>query len=146
MNVLIIHHLETVWANGFKRFGTTVELVAYNILEHLQNKSYDKVILTRFEDNKLEDFHYEFGFSEFINEVCEYAYGWEKDMFAKKSEFCKGGSHSEVVWLAPFLKTLKKQKAIVDLCGAFDGECIEDMEIALDFLKIKYNRLNHLII
>ena len=34
----------------------------------------------------------------------------------------------------------------VYLAGAFDGECIEDMEIALNALKIKFHRVEDLIV
>lgn len=149
MRVLLIHHFETMWERGLKLFGYTFQQVGEMLLEHLGSHSYDRVILTRFDSNHLEDEHFDLGIDQYVDSVYEYAYGWEPSMFDPEEEgekWVKGGFHSEAVYLADFLHELAYSNANVDLCGAFDGECIEDMEIALTALSIPFNRLNHLIV
>ena len=148
MKTIIIHHLETMWTWGLKKAGTSFEEVSHNVLLHLLDNEYDRVILTRFEDNRLEDAHYEAGLGEFIDIVEDYAYGWEEGSIDGQlgTDWTEGGSHSEIVLLTEWMHELKTLGSAVDLCGAFDGECIEDMEIALSSLGIDFNRLNHLIV
>ena len=79
MKVLIIHHLETMWESGLREHGTSFEEQIELVAEHLEQVEYDWVILTRFEDWKLEPEHYLI--ANFISEIHPYAYGWEKDSF-----------------------------------------------------------------
>ena len=55
-----------------------------------------------------------------------------------------GGNHSQVVEVPEWLSKLTGHE--VSLCGAFRGECIEDMEIALSAANVTFNLLNNLII
>lgn len=144
MKVLIIHHLESTWEYGYQKQGTSLEELVEKFRRHLARAKYDRVILTRFEDNRLEPEHYPI--SDYIDIVHEYDYGWTPEMFRDPSEYCEGGYHSEVVWLADWLKDLKHKRATVCIGGAFDGECIEDLEVALRHLKIPYKRLDNLIV
>ena len=142
MKVLILHHVESMWNESLKNYGTHIDQVVYDIYEHLQENNYDKVILNRFDDWKLEECHNPI--SDYIDDINIYAYGWEEDMFENESQYCEGGSHSMVVEIADWMHKLKG--CDVDICGAFDGECIEDLEIALEHLGISYNRIENLII
>lgn len=145
MKVLIIHHLETMWESGLRNNGTSFEEQIELIFEHLKEEEYDKVILTRFEDWTLEPEHYLI--ANFISVVHPYAYGWERDSFEGQKEgvdWVEGGYHSDAVLLEDWMKELKGNE--VEICGAFDGECIEDLEIALSACKVEYNRINRLIV
>ena len=147
MRTLIIHHLETIWKAGYERFGVTFEIMAEKVVDYLREHEYDQIILTRFEDDRLEDEHHYTGLSEFIHQVFTYAYGWcQEDVLDDEDDenWTEGGYHSEYVYLAPWMRTLAGCK--VDICGAFDGECIEDLEIALEALEIPFNRIEELII
>ena len=53
-----------------------------------------------------------------------------------------GGNHSEVVIVPEWMENLKGE---VFICGAFDGECIEDLEIALKGANKEFKRVEHLI-
>lgn len=148
MKVLIIHHLETMWNTAMRlNFGTSFEREAEKVREHLEENDYDKVILTRFEEPELEYEHYETGVADYISDVYDYAYGWERDEDNGEEgrDWTEGGNHSPIVKLEPWMHELKQRGATVDLCGAFDGECIEDMEIALTAVGIPFTRLEHLI-
>jgi hypothetical protein len=143
MRTLIIHHVESCWNQALISRGTSIEEQIDNLFEHLNEHEYDRVILTRFEGNRLEPEHA--FIADFISEVHEYAYGWERDMFTEEQShmYCDGGTHSEVVMIDDWMHTLSDE---VHLCGAFDGECIEDMEIALRFLGVNFKRLEKLIV
>lgn len=148
--VLIIHHLEECWSRGFGMHGTSFHNEAEKILDHLRETEYDQVILTRFEDHRLGEEHYDSGIAEYITDVQVYAYGWEheesKQLGRKGVNWAPSGGHSEIVLLEEWMRVLKRRKAEVFLCGAFDGECIEDMEVALDAVGVSYQRLNRLIV
>lgn len=149
MKVLIAHHLETCWDGGLRMYGKRFDVEANKLREHLEENEYDRVILTRFEGGELEDAHYDAGLHRHIDEVHEYAYGWEADQLVPYGEegvdWTEGGQHSEVVMLTDWMHELRQRNAKVDLCGAFDGQCVEDMEIALDAVGVPVNRLEHLI-
>lgn len=147
MRVLIIHHLEKMWESGYKKLGTTFEEQAELVVRHLEDMEYDRVILTRFENHELGEEHWEI--AEYVDEVQVYAYGWERDMveqdcFPSDQKWVDGGHHSEIVLIDEWMERLRGHE--VSLCGAFDGECIEDMEYALEGANVQFNRINELIV
>ncbi len=146
MRVLIIHHLEKCWESGYCGFGLSFERLQEKFVEFLQENSFDRIILTRFEDWKAtpEDGYFP-EFLEFISEVRDYAYGWDKECTKGNEErFCVGGTHSDFVLIDDWM--LKLRGCDVTISGAFDGECVEDLEIALSHLGIEYKREENLII
>lgn len=148
MRVLIIHHLEPMWESGHAQFGDTFESLSERFVDHLLENEYDNVILTQFEHWEPQNEHVLTGIAQFVNQWEEYSYGWHLDSFGDYAEpgidFCKGGYHSEAVALDPWLKNLKGSEVYIS--GAFDGECIDDLETALEFLKIPYHRIEDLIL
>ena len=140
-NTLIIHHLESMWGPALKRFGTSFEEMLEKTALFLNKNTYNQVILTRFEDDTLEGLHYDYGLSDFITKVESYSYGWEEDS-QPAEDFTDGGRHSEKVYLPKWMRDLKN----TDICGAFDGECLDDLETALTALNIPYNRIEELIV
>ena len=60
------------------------------------------------------------------------------------TKICKGGFHSQVVIIEPWIEALKGHD--VFLCGAFEGECIEDMEVVLRFSDVTFTKVYSLII
>lgn len=161
MKVLIMHHVEPMWESSLSSIaGLTFDQYLENIADHVFVNDYDRVILTRFEDHKAEPGIY-WGLTDYISQVETYDYGWSLDMLEVsdledlepvgelyKSEYgqlwCKGGNHSEIVWVADWMLELKHDD--VYICGAFDGECIEDLEIALEAAEVKFNRIESLIV
>lgn len=146
MKILVIHHLESEWEHGYNRMGTSFEELAEKVIDHLEENDYDRVILTRFENHQLGDEHYLSGLSEWIDQVEVYGYGWERSMIEDypETKWVEGGSHSEIVLIEEWIEQLVRHE--VSLCGAFDGECIEDMEIALGGVDVPFNRINSLIV
>jgi hypothetical protein len=138
---LIIHHLEPCWEDGYKRYGTCFENLLERFAHHLEENHYDRIILTRFEGGKLDDSHWPL--FEYVDEVHEYAYGWEEqELLDWPDRFCVGGTHSEAVLLEDWMKI----DGEVYISGAFDGECVEDLEIALRHLGIDFKRVEELIV
>lgn len=143
MSVLIIHHVESMWKETMlKSFGVDLDHFISKLAAYLEENHYTQIILTCFEEWKLGDEHWPI--AEHVNHVYDYAYGWEADMFQDESEYCDGGNHSSVVHITDWMRDLPKQN--VTICGAFDGECIEDLEIALGHLDVKFDRLEEFII
>lgn len=165
--VLIIHHLEPEWSEAYMRVGgITFEKLCKKTAKHIKKSDYSRVILTQFNPIGLhESYPYEPLIGK-IDEIHEYGYGWELESFnfiemdaetvAESLEngelvcdqhgqyLTKGGYHSQVVLVDDWMFELAGHE--VDLCGAFDGECIEDMEIALAAAGVSFNRISKLII
>ncbi len=142
MKTLIIHHLESIWDDGYRKMsGVSFEELVWKFLDHLETFHYDRVILTRFESCGLEPEHEPI--SHYITDVFEYAYGWEAEELENYPDrFCEGGTHSEAVLIEDWMKI----DGEVFISGAFDGECIEDLEIALSHLEDPFKRIEELII
>lgn len=167
MKTLIIHHLEPMWNEGYRTHGTSFEKLLEKFYNYLEENSFDRVILTRFEDRKLDDsycFYCEKNddyceLSKFIDKVHNYDYGWDKDSIfdgelpEPKEEgfyvnewgnvYCDGGVHSEIVWIPDWIQGLQGD---IFISGAFDGECIDDLETALEALNKTFHRINELIV
>lgn len=145
MNVLIIHHLQPMWSDGLKKnHGLTSEQVMRRMAKFLRKTDYDKVILTQFDHWKPDYEHIETGLADLVDEWVEYGYGWDKNDFEQHPEiFAKGNIHSEYVLIAEWMRNLKGHS--VTICGAFDSECIDDLQTALEHLEIEYQRLEEFI-
>lgn len=149
MKVIILHHLEPCWDEGLRRMGTSFEELAVKVIEHLEENDYNRVILTRFEDNRLNEEHHIVGLGGYVDQIYDYGYGWERSMindgcFYDSQKWVDGGNHSEIVLIDEWMEELKRDE--VYLCGAFDGECIEDMEIALSGADVEFSRIEKLIV
>ena len=150
--VLIIHHLEEMWNSGYKKFGNTnFDELKERFYNFAFENNFDRIILTKFEFSsypyiKSNKFWEEYQFlGELITDCFEYQYGWDKESLIKSgTEFCDGGNHSEVVLIEDWMKQLSNDEVFIS--GAFNNECIEDLEIALGFLKIDFKRVESLII
>lgn len=146
---LILHHFEPMWDKGLRAKGIRggFEQFQDRVIEYLIDNDGEQrpLIITRLESQKLdlehaEWFHY---YNRLL--VREYAFGWS--LSARESdndnEYIEGGQHSELVLIADWMRLLPKK---VEIAGCFDGECIEDLEIALRHLEIEYHRVNELIV
>ena len=146
--VLIMHHIETMWESALRSHGTSLDEVVEKLHNHLESNDYDQVIMTRFESNDFEPETQILGQWAIVE---EYGYGWCLDSFVDDIEmdelpddYVEGGNHSEIVYVPEWVKNLRH--SVVHLSGAFRGECLEDMEIALDSTGAKWEYLNHLCV
>lgn len=148
MRTIIIHHLQMMWETSLLKTGTSFEEMIIKVYEHLQEQQYDRVIVTNFEANANLDPDQEL-LKEFDPEVYDYMYGWQREEIEEQgdrvegTDFCEGGMHSEIVMIDEWMRELEGK---IYLCGAFDGECIEDMEIALHGAGKEFKRINELIV
>lgn len=160
MKTLIIHHLQPMWNQGLIGFGTSFDEELMKVLDHLDSEYYDKVIVTNFEgtteleEEQLPILDYTYP------QVEDYGYGWDYDSvdFTERqiqsieagglvvceygNHWVQGGNHSTIVYVPEWMMELQGE---VYICGAFDGECIEDLEIALTGAGKEFNRINELI-
>lgn len=171
VSVLIVHHLEPHWEPDYKKYSSNL-WDFYTLCEatakHIRRKKYDHVILTQFQHTPLTDHPAYYPLFNKIHAQYEYGYGWDVydtaqdpspeniDKLYDRLErdghlidwngtiWARGGAHSEVVLIDNWMQALPKRD--VSICGAFDGSCVEDLEHALQFLKIEYNRVEELII
>lgn len=108
------------------------------------------VVLTQFEEWKPASEHYLSGIADLVTDWHEYGYGWEKESMNHGDvwgvDWCIGKTHSEVVWIPQWLWDIKNSREEVLLCGVFDGECIQDMEVALSHCDIPYKRWERFIV
>lgn len=144
MKTLIIHHLEPCWEAGYRSHGTSIEEQVENFRKHLRRRAYYRVILTRFDECRLDETHAPI--ANYITQVEQYSYGWDdSDVRADNSHiWCDGGVHSKFVLIANWMRTLGPNN--VWISGGFDGECLDDLEVALTHLNVKYSRIPQLIV
>lgn len=141
---MILHHFEPIWESALKQMsGLSFYDYQEKVIKYLDNNHFDKLIITCFEAFKLTDEHFDY-FHERAR-VETYDYGWTQEMADDNPNetWVKGGNHSEVVWVPKWLKNLKYND--VAIAGCFDGECIEDLEIALESQDISFKRVENLI-
>lgn len=145
MKILIAHHVESMWKETLNKKGVCIYELIEKIAHFCEENQVDKIVLTRFEDWDMEEIHYPF--QKFNCQVKDYAYGWDMESTwncNEETEWAEGGNHSEFVLIEDWMYDLKGNE--VFLAGCFDGECIEDMEIALNHCEIEFKRVNSLII
>lgn len=169
MKVLIVHHLEPEWATHYPKChpqGWEFYDFSEAVANHIVKENYDQVILTQFTYTRLYDCAEYFPLYDKITVQYEYGYGWDMNdarldgrsfegAYKQLDEmgyvigddgrtWARGGAHSELVLIDDWMETLPKNN--VHICGAFDGQCIEDLEKALEHLEIKYERIEELIV
>lgn len=150
MKILLLHHLESMWEEGLKKFDTSFEAEAEKIRHYINHNDFDEVVLVRFEEFELGDEHYQAGLHDLINRVETYSFGWvreeteERDPDGEGVRWADGCSHSEVVMLDDWIKDLKGHD--VTLTGAFENECIATVEAAMDNCDVEYEREEGLIV
>lgn len=147
MKTIIIHHLQKMWDVDYQKQGTCFEEELEKVYKHIKENDYDKIIVTNFEAGRGLD-EDQWLLSEFNPRVYDYMYGWERSeveswgTYKEGVHFCEGGNHSEIVLIDEWMRELEGD---VYLCGAFDGECIEDITIALQGAGKTVKRIEYLI-
>jgi len=150
MKTLLIHHLEELWSDGYKNFGTSFEAEAAKIANYIRKSDFERVLLVRMEDFDLGEEHHSAGLNELVDDVEIYAYGWnreeleEEDPEGEGVRWADGCDHSEVVLLDDWIKDLVGQD--VTLVGAFEGECVATVSAAMDQCGVSYQREESLIV
>lgn len=163
--VLICHHLEPMWDKSLREMGTSFYKLEKKTAQHIKKNNYSQVILTRFEEHTYNYEEYPNMYS-LITFLAVYGYAdcidscfddnEDKDLIEDRLDegeivandcgikYALGGFHSEIVEIPKWLENLKHSD--VYLCGAFDGECIDDIQTAMEAIDLKYNRISKLIV
>ena len=157
MKVLWLHHFEDYWNHSLKEFDTNFEKELLKVMNYLEHEEFNKVLITRFMENKEGDCHLpliNFCNSKNIRiEFKEYGYGFRNDNneYKKKDygkEWIYGNrqEHTEkdVLPIEEFQKELKNHE--VYLGGAFENECLNDVESIMKHLEINYIKINELCV
>ena len=163
MNILIAHHFSDYWETGMENEGTNFQNEMVKLLDFIKNKDIDKVILPLFEQYQLEDCHYPLAaYCDENNiklEVHEYGYGWRRELddeialeefpLEKLNDTWTYGTRTDyteedVIVIEDWQKELKGHN--IYLTGAFEGECIADIEAAFDSIELDYERVEGLIV
>lgn len=148
--VCILLHLEEDFEEGYKKFGTSFMDEAEKVYDYLKDEKFDRVILVRWEDGRIGEEHLVSRLDELIDEVQDYAWGWEREEMEEQYpdgegiNWGHGGQHSEVVMLDDWIKSLKGKD--VTLTGAFEDECIETFSIAMEHCGVEFKREEGLIV
>lgn len=158
-HTLLIHHLEETWRDGLSRFGMTPEVMARNIIDFLHSpkgRAINDVILTTWEmprpcdvQKPVIDYliargiayqHQVFGYAE-VRET----YQGQNCTLIQATRY--PDDPNQVVYIEDWHRQLKKS-ASVSLCGAFDGECIQDAEDMLTYVRAdgNYLKLDDLVV
>lgn len=162
MKVLILHHFSDYWSSGLEKFGTTFEEEMEKVIDYLDNEDIDKVILPLFEQHQLENCHYQL--SEFCQrkgieiEVHEYNYAWSKEsdphgeVYTEENfgiTWCYGArdhhDENDVVEIEQWQHDLKEADKVI-VAGAFNEECVLDLQTALEAIEVDYENEEGLIV
>jgi hypothetical protein len=172
MFTLLCHHLEPIWNDAMRRMhGTCIEDVCQDVANYILEHNPEHVIITQFESNRHDRQHEcYFPIYDALEQTDarltwqEYGYGWEIDNFAFEdidsaletlqsgetlednygNKITLGGNHSQVLPFYDWISELSTEH--VRLCGAFDGECLEDMQIILEKSNVNFSRVESLIL
>lgn len=165
-NILLLHHFETMWSDGFKMYGTSFEKCMANVIDYLvfSGNHIDELIVTRFEDHEWEPEHgpllsvceslginvslevYGYGFRRCLDEDESAHDTYPDDDFGVKWCFGDRDHHEDedILEIDGWHHELKGSHVI--LGGAFEGECLNDIEKVLSTLKLDVEKFDGLCV
>lgn len=141
-NVLIIHHVEPMWKDSFDQ--DEYEYIE-EILQHLEENEYDKVIITSMEG----DYYPPLKAAADVLE--DWAYGWEDPEEQPEwyeanqidpNDIIRANGH-DYTYLYPWIKELVGSE--VTVMGGAQYECLADLCDSLHHLSIPYTKVAELI-
>ena len=155
---LFLHHFEEDWEEGLSKFGLTSASYSDRIIDFLSTdvgQRINNVIITKWEDDRLENAHANL-ISFLEKRGCDYQvnilpYSLYEDCFSELDKdslvaYQKEGEECALK-IEPWQLSLRDHKDVY-LAGAFDGECIIEASVVLDFVrgKDKWHRVEGLIV
>jgi hypothetical protein len=159
INTLILHHFESHWGDGLAKFSMDMEKMSDQIIDFLSEKRTDinNIIITRFEGVDYEPEHSKI--REYAKEhdidirIEEYAYSYYPDNFSEKQlktlETVKptrdNSDHDNILPVDDWQKELKTHNSVA-LAGAFEGECVQDMEDILLHVRGDFDKIDELVV
>jgi len=159
LNTLILHHFESHWSDGLAKFSLDMEKMSDQIIDFLSEKRTDinNIIITRFEGIGYEPEHTKL--REYAKEhdiqirIEEYSYSYYPDNFTDNQlktlvtvkPTRDNSDEDNILPVDDWQKELKDHKS-VSLAGAFEGECVQDMEDILLHVRGDYNKIDELVV
>lgn len=161
MTTLILHHFEPYWQEGLSKYNTSFEEELKKVIDFVSHTDLDRIIVTQFEEFELSIEHRP------LVELCQnkgidiqtitYPYGWRRDddpeqfpSSEKNKTWCQGNrdyhGKDDVLIIEDWHHEIKKNKESVLLAGAFEGECLNDIEQILSVLKIPFQKIEGLCV
>lgn len=169
MTTLVAHHLESMWESGLNNYGTSFEEEVNNICDFLIHggQDIDKIIVTSFENLDWEEGHAPL--VETANELGipiehkTYGYGMLRNLDCEDSMERYSEENKNITWCYSereyhehennMQDVLDVEDWIVDLknddvllVGAFEEECLLDMETIFENQNINYNKIDDLCV
>lgn len=165
---LVMHHFESEWNPSLAKFDTSFDKLNEQFLDYLENNNFEKIIITSFYHFEPQYEHYDIiSFCENNNiefEFINYGYGWyrdpdrhDEDIDEENQEFplsqegikwirSEREHHDEnyVLIIDDFHYELKNYD--VTLTGAFEGECVLDMEAVFNSIGVNYEKIDELVV
>ncbi len=148
--ILVLHHIEPTWESGIRAKGVYPDEYLDRVIRfvRLNRRRYERIILTTLEGDD--------GYPELrtlVDEVQDWSYAWEDTPEAsaeytglKLEDFIEVDTPHRVAYIYPYIKDWKDAGYTVTLAGAFEGECLTDMELTLRHLQIPVSRAESLIV
>lgn len=158
-HTLIIHHLEETWREGLKKHGTSPEELSAQIIDFLHSKQgrhINEVIFTKWECPGYEEIppllvNY-LDERKISHQVQVFGYGETREMYMHnpKATLIKSMRYEDdedaIVYIEDWHKDLVNRGSVY-LCGAFNGECVQDARDMLNHVRgNKYTALEDLIV
>jgi hypothetical protein len=169
MTTLIAHHLEELWDESLKRYDTSFDEEVERLSDFIKHSGVeiDNIIVTSFENSEWDEGHSPLiKTAEDLNipiRLETYGYGMQRVLSDESSmeiypddkeniTWCYGerdhherdGEEQDVLDIEEWMGELKGREVI--LVGAFEGECLNDMETILDNQDIIFHKVEELCV
>lgn len=169
MAILLAHHLEELWDDSLKKYDTSFDEEVGKLSDFIKHSGVeiDKIIVTSFENIDWDEGHFPLiQTAESLDipiELQTYAYGMQRvtnDEYSmaqypdekENITWCYGereyhereGEEQDVLDIDEWIVELKGSEVI--LVGAFEGECLNDMETILENQEISFHKVDELCV
>jgi hypothetical protein len=169
MAILLAHHLEELWDDSLKKYDTSFNEEVEKLSDFIKHSGVeiDKIIVTSFENIDWDEGHFPLiQTAESLDisiELQTYAYGMQRvtndeysmEQYPDEKEnitWCYGereyhereGEEQDVLDIDEWIVELKGSEVI--LVGAFEGECLNDMETILENQEISFHKVDELCV
>ena len=169
MAILLAHHLEELWDESLKKYDTSFDEQVEKLSDFIKHSGVeiDKIIVTSFENFEWDDGHMLLletaGNLNIPIELQTYAYGMMRSLndehsmekypddkenitwcYGERDHHTREGEEQDVLDIDDWMIGLKGSDVI--LTGAFEDECLRDMEVILDNQGINYHKVEELCV
>lgn len=159
LNTLILHHFESKWNDALQKFDLDMEKMSNQIIDYLSTKGehINNIVITKTKGVDVEPEHNKIMKYALDNEIQisiqEYGYSYYKENFTddelKNEEFIiptrDNKDKDNILPIKEWQKELSLHNT-VSIAGAFEGECIRDMEDIVLHTRGEYDKVKELVV